>query len=186
MAKYSYEFKKKVVAAYLNGEGGYEYLCKKYGVKAHGNLERWVTAYKQFGDKGLMHPKKRKNYSLQFKLSVVESYLTGEISYRELAMQNGMNDPSLISRWVNDYRTAGPDAFKQKGCEETVKNNIATASSSEKIDTSAEHVKELEDENLRLRIENAFLKAKRRLRLEEEALLKTRRELSTASEDNSN
>ena len=30
MAKYSYEVKLKVVQAYLNGEGGYKYLSKKY------------------------------------------------------------------------------------------------------------------------------------------------------------
>ena len=28
MAKYSYEFKQKIVQAYLNGEGGYGYLAK--------------------------------------------------------------------------------------------------------------------------------------------------------------
>ena len=33
------------------------------------------------------------------------------------------------------------------------------------VDTSAEHVRELEDELLKLRIENAFLKELRRLRL---------------------
>ncbi len=40
------------------------------------------------------------------------------------------------------------------------------------VDTSAEHVKELEDELLKLRIENAYLKELRRLRLEDETLLK--------------
>ena len=30
MAKYSFDFKKKVVQEYLNGEGGYGYLAKKY------------------------------------------------------------------------------------------------------------------------------------------------------------
>lgn len=54
------------------------------------------------------------------------------------------------------------------------------------IDTSAEHIKQLEDELLKLRIENAYLKELRRLRLEEEALLKKQRESSTASEENSN
>jgi transposase len=44
----------------------------------------------------------------------------------------------------------------------------------------------LQEENLRLRIENAFLKESRRLRLEEEALLNELRESSTASEENSN
>ena len=37
------------------------------------------------------------------------------------------------------------------------------------IDTSVEHVKKLEDERLKLRIENAFLKEMRRLRLEDKA-----------------
>jgi transposase len=49
-----------------------------------------------------------------------------------------------------------------------------------------EHIKQLEDENLKLRIENAYLKELRRLRLEEEALLKKQRESSTASEETSN
>ncbi|MEG1867505.1 MAG: transposase [Clostridiales bacterium] len=31
MAKYSYEFKKEVIKAYLRGEGGYKYLANKYG-----------------------------------------------------------------------------------------------------------------------------------------------------------
>ena len=53
------------------------------------------------------------------------------------------------------------------------------------IDTSAEHIKELEDEILKLRIENAYLKELRRLRLEEEDLLKKRRESYTVSEDHS-
>ena len=29
MAKYSYEFKKQVIEAYLSGEGGYKYLAKR-------------------------------------------------------------------------------------------------------------------------------------------------------------
>ena len=53
------------------------------------------------------------------------------------------------------------------------------------VDTRKEYVKQLEDELLKLRIENAYLKERRRLRLEEEALLKKQRELSTASEENS-
>lgn len=54
------------------------------------------------------------------------------------------------------------------------------------VDTSAEHIKRLEDELLKLRIENAYLKELRRLRLEEETLLKKQRESSTVSEENLN
>ena len=194
MAKYSYEFKKKVVKAYLNGEGGYKYLCKKYGISGHIQIQEWVAAYKEFGDEGLMRSRQNNKYSFQFKLSVVELYLSSELSYQELAIQNRINSPAIITRWVNDFRIAGPDALrpKKKGRKKTLDkaiqkdNKAKTSTSSEYIDTSAEHVKELEDELLKLRIENAYLKELRRLRLEEEALLKEQRELSTVSEDNSN
>ena len=53
------------------------------------------------------------------------------------------------------------------------------------VDTSTEHVKELEDELLKLRIENAFLKELRRLRLEDEAKMRERQESSAVSEDSS-
>jgi transposase len=66
-------------------------------------------------------------------------------------------------------------------------NNKTNNSTNESgIDTSIEHVKELEDELLKLRIENAFLKELRRLRLEDEAKMRDLHESSTVSEDNSN
>ena len=65
-------------------------------------------------------------------------------------------------------------------------DKIIQSSAETTVDTSIEHVKELEDELLKLRIENAFLKELRRLRLEDEAKMRERRESSTASEDSSN
>ena len=53
MSKYSFEFKKKVVQAYLNGEGGRPYIANKYGIPASSNVMQWVNNYKQFGDDGL-------------------------------------------------------------------------------------------------------------------------------------
>ena len=192
MAKYSYEFKMKVVQAYMNGEGGYDYLTQKYKLSSRNSLMMWVKAYKEFGNDGLMRSRKNNDYSFQFKLSVVELYLSSEVSYQELALSQGINNPSLITRWVNDFRIAGPDALrpKKKGRKKTldIRECKKPSKSNEErpVDTSAEHVKELEDENLKLRIENAYLKELRRLRLEEEALLKKQRESSTVSEDSSN
>ena len=48
------------------------------------------------------------------------------------------------------------------------------------------HVKVLVDDLMGQGIENAFLKELRRLRLEDEAKMRERRESSTASEDSSN
>ena len=192
MAKYSYDFKKKIVQEYLDGNGGYKYLAKKYNIAKDTQVMEWVKAYQTFGDDGLMRSRQNNDYSFQFKLSVVELYLSSEVSYRELALSQGINNPSLITRWVNDFRIAGPDALrpKKKGRKRTLDIKELKKSSKhieeQPVDTSAEYVKELEDENLKLRIENAYLKELRRLRLEEETLQKKQRESSTVSEDSSN
>nr|MCR4961016.1 transposase [Lachnospiraceae bacterium] len=82
MSKYSFEFKKKVVKAYLSGEGGYKYLSKTYGVPARRNIEEWVHNYQEFGDEGLIRSRINQTYSFEKKLSVVELYLSSEISYQ--------------------------------------------------------------------------------------------------------
>ena len=63
MAKYSFEFKKKVVEEYLNGEGRSKYLARKYGIPAKSNIDQWVAAYKQFGNEGLMRSRQKEKYS---------------------------------------------------------------------------------------------------------------------------
>lgn len=177
MPKYSFEFKKKIVEAYFRGEGGYTYLAEKYGVKNRRQVLNWVHYYEELGDDGLRCSREKKTYSFEFKLHVVELYLSH----------------ALISKWVNDFKIAGPDALRprKRGRKKSMNSKKEHASETQRvdvapIDTSAEHVKQLEDELLKLRIENAYLKELRRLRLEEEALLRKQRELSTASEEDLN
>ncbi|CAK7089271.1 MAG: IS3 family transposase ISEfa10 [Enterocloster aldenensis] len=189
MAKYSFELKMEVVKAYLNNEGSYTYLAKKYGIPDRKSIRLWVTTYKTLGEKSLLRSRKNEIYTFEFKLHVVELYLSTEVSYQELALSVGMNNPPVITKWVNDFRIIGPDALrpKRKGRRSNVskpKENIHRTKENQNI--KAEYLKQLEDENFKLRLENAYLKELRRLRLEEETLLKKQRELSTASEDTSN
>ena len=192
MAKYSFDFKKKVVMAYLNGEGGYSYLANKYNIPSKSKVKLWIDNYNKFGDEGLLRSRQTKKYSFEYKLHVVELYLSNEVSYQELALQECITNPAMLTKWVNNYRISGPDALrpKKKGRKKTLnsKDNEKRITSDKTItvDTSAEHVKQLEDELLKLRIENAFLKELRRLRLEEEAKMKDLQESSTASEDSLN
>lgn len=139
-----------------------------------------------------MRSRKQTKYSFEKKISVVESYLSSEISYQDLAIQEGITNPSMIANWVNRFRVAGPDALRprRKGRKKTLDkpkiDNEPITQENSVVDTSAEHVKELEDELLKLRIENAFLKELRRLRLEDEAKMRERRSSSTASGESLN
>ena len=175
MAKHSFEFKKKVVLEYLDGNGGTQYLSKKYGLGSNSQLRKWINAYSAFGDEGLMRSRNQIKYSFKKKISVVELYLSSEISYQDLAIREGINNPSMIVNWVNRFRAAGPDALRprKKGRKKTLDkpkiDNKPIIQENSVIDTSAEHVKEL-----------------RRLRLEDEAKMRERHSSSTASEENSN
>ena len=176
MAKYSFELKKKVVEEYLRGEGGKRVHAQKHNIQTPKLI--------------ILYDNTIANIPFEKKLYVVELYLSSEISYQELALQEGICNPAMISNWVNRFRAAGPEALRphKKGRKKTLNKpeEKSTNSSERIIDTSAEHVKELEDELLKLRIENAFLKELRRLRLEDEAKMRERRLSSKASEESSN
>ena len=188
MAKYGFEFKRVVVMEYLHGQGGWEYLEKKHGVPK-AVIRRWVANYRHFGEDSLKRNRQNQVYTFEFKLHVVELYLSSELSYQELALQVGMTNSAQITRWVQDYRAAGPEALKpkKKGRKRTMdKEKVIREIEDGDSEEQKELLKQLQEENLRLRIENAFLKEARRLRLEEEALLRKQRESSTASEENTN
>ena len=192
MAKYTFEFKKKVVFEYLYGKIGSTTLAKKYNIKSQKQVRQWIHNYQEFGDEGLKRSRKKETYSFEFKLHMVELYLSNEVSYEELALANGITNYTILSRWVEAFRVAGPDGLRprKKGRKKTLnkptEKNNSQPLEEKSIDTSAEHVKELEDELLKLRIENAFLKELRRLRLEDETKMRERHESSAASEDSLN
>lgn len=191
MAKYSYEFKKKVVLDYINGVGGRRYLSEKYNIPSKTVIKTWIDNYRAFGDDGLKRSRTRADYSFEMKLSIVELYLTTELSYQDIALQFQITNPSIICSWVNRYRSLGPEGLKpiRKG-RRNMKNKpskgVLPKSASRKMNDQQEQIQALEAEILKLRIENAFLKESRRLRLEEEAKMRERRESSSVSEDPSN
>ena len=108
MAKYSLTFKLKVVTAYLNSEDGYRSLAKKYGVKDASQVLGWINVFKEFGKDGLCRKWNNTRYISEFKLAVVESYLTSELLYRQIAFQYGLNNPPLIARWKSEFMKYGP------------------------------------------------------------------------------
>jgi transposase len=50
VAKYSFEFKKKVVDMYNAGAGGYSFIANHFNVP-RSMVFKWVAAYNQFGTK---------------------------------------------------------------------------------------------------------------------------------------
>ncbi|WP_444500366.1 helix-turn-helix domain-containing protein [Aerococcus christensenii] len=43
MSKYSYQLKKEVVQAYLEGKGSCAFFAKQYGIKSKSQIRRWIN-----------------------------------------------------------------------------------------------------------------------------------------------
>ena len=184
MAKYSTEYKLKIVREYLAGQGGYRALSKRHEI-TESQIEHWVKAYRAFGEDGLKRSRAQQTYTFEFKCSAVECYLSTEASYQEVAIALGLNNPPLLARWTKEYHLGGMDAFhpKPKGRAPTMPKQRKERLQDTSQDETAQQLKALQDENLKLRIENAYLKELRRLRLQEEMQSK-KQGSSAASEEN--
>ena len=182
MAKSSFELKLKIVHDYLSDQRSTTFLAKKYRVKSHSQIGKWINAYKELGEEGLLRSRKNKNYSVQFKLDAIELYLTTELSYQEIANLLKMNNPSLVANWLSVYRKFGIDGLsKQKGHPPTMSKK--KSNELKPLPSDQSQLYKLEKENRMLKIENAYLKELRRLRLEDEQKMKESLESFTASED---
>lgn len=95
--KHNFDFKMKVVRDYLDGEGGYKYLGKKYSVH-HSLVKEWVTQYNQFGDEGVAKSMKNTHYSGEFKRTVLQYRQENQLSYRETAIHFGIKSNSIIAK----------------------------------------------------------------------------------------
>ena len=95
-------------------------------------------------------------------------------------------------KWVEVFRVAGPGGLRpRKKCRKNTLDKPAKKNSTQPVDgntvdTGAGHVKELEDELLKLRIGNAFLKELGRLRLEDGAKTGERPRSSAVPKDSPN
>ncbi len=168
MAKYSLKFKYKIVQEYLGGGIGCPALAKKYNILSHRNIHTWVKAYETLGIDGLKRSRKNNNYTLDFKLEVVELYLKNEMSYQALANELKINNPSIIARWVKEFREQGIEGLKNKkrGRPSSMdsKKGKNTKVKKEYSPEELDRIKQLEKENYWLRLENDFIKKKIELR----------------------
>ena len=175
MAKYSIEFKMKIVKEYLESKNSYKYLSEKYCISDKIVIRRWVNTYKSQGYEGLKVKRKNTKYTLEFKLKVVNLYLTGEMSYQSLANELKINNPSIIARWVNEYREKRIEGLRPKKIGKPSKMAKTPEKSKDtKLESSApltneednslneaqlkEKIKKLEERNYWLQLENDAIK----------------------------
>lgn len=119
-------------------------------------ISRWVSSYKLYGVGGLSL-KNDMRYNGDFKLSIVQDMLANHLSLSQVSAKYHITD-TLILKWKKDYEKLGVSdlyEIKPRGRPPKMKDKNPT---SLKQKTPSDPYQELLDENLRLRIENEYLK----------------------------
>ena len=172
MAKYTEDFKYRVVQEYLEGLMGCAELGKKYGL-SYAMIERWVGWHQAHGLDGLK--KKFSHYSAEFKLSVLTHLWENAWSYRQTGFHFNIRNPSILAQWARIYREGGIDALQPRrtGRPPTMSAKAIKPSENEELTLSSHEtlVKELNY----LRLENAYLKKFNALVQEKQKLAQEKR-----------
>lgn len=158
MRKYVEQTKLSAVEDYCSGSAGYREVAHRYGVDVS-SLRKWIIAYQALGAAGLK-PKRKKHYSPEFKLNVIQRMREEELSFRQAAALFDIRKSDIIGEWERRYDEGGLEALSwQPGSgqhKKMIKTNppIELQSSDDEIRTRDDLLAELSQ----LRMEIDYLK----------------------------
>lgn len=153
MAKYTSEYKLKVVKSVLEDEISTLEAAKKYHVNKS-DVQKWVAAYQIHGIKAI--EKQRISYPGQFKQEVIEDMQKNKLSLRETAAKYNLGGHNVVAEWERIYLEEGPQGLyvERRGRANSIFKT--KAGRPPKLDKKLEE--DLIAENQRLRMENEYLK----------------------------
>lgn len=96
------EEKLRAVYEYLDGKGSLKTIAQKYGIGCT-PFRQWIQKYQAFGESAFIKTGHNVSYSAEFKQTVIEAYLSGKGSYRDLAVKYKIPSFETVRRWVLMY-----------------------------------------------------------------------------------
>jgi len=133
--RFTVEEKVRLVEAYLTGEKSQGAIGREYKIERR-TLKGWVQQYKLYGTVGLRGTAINRKYSPALKRQVVEEYLWGPASLRELCAKYDISGKSLLRSWIKcynghrDFRQSnnGGEIYVIKGRDTTLEERIEIVS----------------------------------------------------------
>lgn len=102
--KFTKETKLAVVLEYLSGKASSCELARKAG-SCHQEVLKWVTQYKSRGSAAFDERSANQSYTAEFKLMVVEEYLSGTVGLLALAAKHNIPDKRQVRDWIKKYNS---------------------------------------------------------------------------------
>ncbi len=156
--KYSNEFRKKAVEAYLRGEGSYRDISRRLGISHHDILREWVLWYnghKEFKErssaKGEIYMTKGRKTTQEERAEIVAFCIEHNKDYG-LTVETYNVSYQQIYAWVRKYEEGGVDKLKDN------RGRTKPVDEMSEIEKLKAEMKILEAKNRQLEIENAFIK----------------------------
>ena len=145
--KYSYEEKIEAVLRIIDDGMSIRESARILGASS-ANVRMWKELYLNHGPDSLKY--KRMTYDGIYKTTVVEYMYQNNLTILETAIHFGITQSSLVGKWAEQYKEhGGPAAF----------NEVNIMAKKDKKKTQGIVYKEsLEEEVVRLRMENEYLK----------------------------
>ena len=112
MAKYSQEFKLKVVEHYLSGHGD-SVTGQLFNVH-RSDVQKWSKAFKLYGVPGLERRRAKTSFTVEFKYQVVKAIHDEGVSLREAMQRFHIKETSTLRNWLKLYKENGIDGLQPK------------------------------------------------------------------------
>jgi transposase len=153
--KYAYEFKLRCVEEVLKKGRSVISTATKNGI-ADTSVKRWIRFYIKFGNEGLLPKSRNTNYSLNFKLKVLQAIEKKRLSLGEACLTFNIPASSTILTWQRQYLKDGLAGLelKPKGRPIAMNFKRKQIKTNKTLTREEELLKELEY----LRAENEILK----------------------------
>ena len=138
-------------------------ICLKYGVNRT-TIEKIERQYREHGIESFKEKGNNSKYPVDFKMEIINRVLAGE-SIKGIASELCIND-GLIHFWVKRYKELGYNGLieKKKGRPPKMKpKSKETQINDTSMDEKDKRIKELEERNAQLEMENDLLKKLRAL-----------------------
>ena len=104
-AKCSAEEKIKAVEDYLNGIRSVADIMNDLLISSTRSIRNWISIYEEQGAVALQPSSRNKSYSKEFKVTMVEKYLSGEASVTDLCAKYGIKAHHTLQKWISLYNS---------------------------------------------------------------------------------
>lgn len=102
MSKYSRELIIKACKEYVSGMVSFEEICSRHRINPN-SLREWVSQFIACGETSFIKPPGNARYTSDFKIQVVEEYISGSGSIRNICYKYQIPSTYTLRKWISLY-----------------------------------------------------------------------------------